>query len=220
MSSSVRFHKSLKFKILLIASLLITVVIWYCNFQITRASKGLTFDSIESMPVFSTGLLLGTSRQLSNGQINEYWSNRIDAAELLLKTGRIRHLVISGDNSTSQYDEPTEMRNALIERGIDSTRITLDYAGFRTLDSVVRLREVFQQDTALIISQKFHNERALYIASYSRVNAWGFNAKDVAAQYGFKTQCREILARVKAVLDRLFNVEPKFYGEKIHLPIH
>ncbi|MFM9983924.1 MAG: vancomycin high temperature exclusion protein [Flavobacteriales bacterium] len=210
--------KAHRYKILLIATLICSGLVWFADWQIRRSSNGFLYDNYEIMPSFKTGLLLGTSSHLSNGQINAYWMNRINAADSLLRCGKIRHLVISGDNSVANYDEPTEMRQALIERGIDSSRISRDYAGFRTLDSVVRIKAVFQQDSILIISQKFHNERAIYIAKNNGIAAWGFNAEDVSAGYGFKTQCREYLARTKALLDIFFRVEPKFYGEKIDLP--
>lgn len=170
------------------------------------------------MPSFKTGLLLGTGKYLSNGEINPYWQKRIDAAETLLKSRRIKHIVISGDNSTAGYNEPSEMRRALLDLGIDSTLITRDYAGFRTLDSVIRIKEVFQQDSVLIISQQFHNERAIYLARQHNIAAWGFNATDIFTKLSFKTRCREYLARTKALFDVLFHTEPKFYGDKIDLP--
>ena len=212
-----KFLKTNLFKIFLIALLFCMGFVWFADWKIRSSSEGFLCTNYENLPSFKTGLLLGTSSHLANGQINTYWLNRINAADSLLKSGKIRHLVISGDNSVSTYDEPTEMRKALIERGIDSSRISRDYAGFRTLDSVVRIKAIFQQDSVLVISQKFHNERAIYIAQHNGIMAWGFNAQDVSARYGFKTKCREYLARAKAILDVLFHVEPKFYGEKIDL---
>ncbi len=213
-----KYLKSHRYKILLFVILLCLSLVWFADWKIRRSSQAFLYDDAQHMPAFETGLLLGTSRNLSNGQINEYWLKRIEAADFLLKSGKIGHLVISGDNSVSTYDEPTEMRNALIERGIDSNRISMDYAGFRTLDSMVRIKAIFQQDSVLVISQKFHNERAIYIAQNYGIAAWGFNAEDVNASYGFKTRCREYLARTKALFDILFQVEPKFYGDKIDLP--
>lgn len=90
--------------------------------------------------------------------------------------------------------------------------------GFRTFDSIVRLKEIFGQESVTIISQPFHNERAIYIASKEGIAAIGFNAKDVNARYGFKTQLREKLARVKVFADYLFSVKPKYLGDKIIIP--
>ncbi len=93
----------------------------------------------------------------------------------------------------------------------------MDYAGFRTFDSVKRLREIFGQHAAIIISQKFHNERAIYIANKLNMNLYGYNAKDVGKYYGFKTMIREKFARVKVILDFIFGVKPRFLGEKIEV---
>jgi SanA protein len=125
----------------------------------------------------------------------------------------VQHIVVSGDNSTEYYDESTAMKEALVLIGVPDSVITLDYAGFRTLDSVVRCKWVFGQSEIIVVSQEFQNERALFIANHYGINAVGFNAKDVPNRYGFKTMLREYLARVKAVLDiYVLNTQPKFPG--------
>lgn len=110
------------------------------------------------------------------------------------------------------------MRNDLIAAGIDSTIIFRDYAGFRTFDSMIRAREIFGQTSLTIISQPFHNQRAIYIASRESINAIGFNAKDVGGSNGIKVQTREKLARVKVFVDYIFGVKPKFLGPKVEIP--
>jgi len=114
---------------------------------------------------------LGTSKNTRKGNINQYFKYRIEAATELFKTNKISYIIISGDNSVKGYDEPTDMKNELIKNGIDSTHIFLDYAGFRTFDSMVRSKEIFGQDSITIISQQFHNERALYIAERLGIKA-------------------------------------------------
>lgn len=200
------------------ALLLLLLVVVVCNLAIDNAAEGKLYDNVGSIPYNKVGLLLGTSKFLSGGYINHYYQYRIDAAAQLYKAGKIRYLVISGDNSRKDYNEPELMRNDLIAQGVDSTHIYLDYAGFRTFDSMVRLREIFGQHSATIISQPFHNERALYIASKEGIAAVGFNAKDVNAKAGVKVQLREKLARTKVFLDYLFGNSPKFLGEKIVIP--
>ncbi len=110
------------------------------------------------------------------------------------------------------------MREDLISDGIDSNIIYLDYAGFRTFDSIKRLKEIFGQDSVTIISQQFHNERAIYIASREGINAIGFNANDVSASMGFRTLLREKLAGVKVFLDFWFGKKPKYLGSRIIIP--
>lgn len=203
--------------IALTAVAIVSILTWYANHVVEKASASLQYSFVKEVPSTHVGLLLGTS-PVNRGKPNLYFTYRIDAAEALFKAGKIKYLIISGDNGRKEYDEPTEMKNALIARGIDSTKIILDYAGFRTFDSVVRAKKIFGQDTIIFISQRFHNERAIYIAQQNDMLAYGYNAKDVSNKYGMKTIVREKFARVKVFLDILFGVQPHFLGEKISIP--
>jgi SanA protein len=163
------------------------------------------------------GLLLGTAKFIKKGIMNPYYQNRIDAAVALFLSGKVSYILISGDNSTLHYNEPKMMKEDLIARGIPPERIYLDDAGLRTLDSILRCREIFGQDSFTIISQRFHNERALYIANHKDIHAVAFNARDVDDDFGLKVMAREKLARVKVLLDLMLNKQAKFYGEKIEI---
>lgn len=201
---------------ILLSSVLLTV--YLCNRAIAKAAEGKLYTSLTKVPYNKVGLLLGTSKKLANGQLNLYYTYRISAAVDLYKAGKIKYIVVSGDNSRQDYNEPMLMKQDLITAGVDSSHIYLDYAGFRTFDSIVRLKEIFEQDSVTIISQPFHNERAIYIATREGLFAIGYNARDVNAQAGLKTQLREKFARVKVFLDYLAKKEPKFLGEKISIP--
>lgn len=194
------------------------ITVFTCNYIIDNTAKGKLYTDAGSIPYNKVGLLLGTSKKLSSGYPNLYYTYRIDATVRLLKEGKIKYLVISGDNGRKEYSEPEDMRADLIAAGIDSSVIFLDYAGFRTFDSIVRLREIFNQDSVTIISQQFHNERALYMARREGITAVAFNATDVNAKYGFRVQLREKLARVKVFVDYWFGKKPKFLGEKVIIP--
>lgn len=208
-----------KIKIISIALIVfvLTVTI-YCNRIIDKVAQGKLYNDEMDMPYNKVGLLLGTSKYLTNGNINRYYQYRIDATVQLMKAGKIKYVIVSGDNRKIEYNEPLTMRYDLMKAGIDSSKIYLDYAGFRTFDSMIRLREIFGQTKVTIISQQFHNERALYIASRENIDAIGFNAKDVNRKAGLKVQLREKLARVKVFVDYLTNKNPKFLGEKIYIP--
>lgn len=184
---------------------------------VENAAKGRTFNSVDKIKANKVGLLLGTAEYRSSGGINLYFKYRIDAAVKLFNSGKIDYILVSGDNGTKYYNEPAAIKKALLKRGIPKDKIILDYAGFRTLDSVIRAREVFGQDHITVISQEFHNERAIYLAESHGIKAVGFNAKDVSESYGIKTQIREYFARGKAIIDVVFNVEPKYLGEKINI---
>lgn len=186
------------------------------SYQMVEISSiGKLYSNINTTPVNKVGLLLGTSKYVSNRQINLYYKYRIEAALTLFKSGKINYILVSGDNSTLSYNEPTTMQKDLIERGVPKECIYLDYAGFRTFDSVIRSKEIFGQESITIISQPFHNKRALFIASHKEINAIAYNAERVNTHYGFKTNIREIFARCKMVLDLTLGNQPKFLGEKI-----
>lgn len=193
------------------------VLLWISNYKIKDNAEGKTFNMLSDVPHFKTGLLLGTSKFTKGGAINIYYDKRIKAASKLYRSGKLDYIIISGDNSKKTYDEPTDMKNDLIAAGIDSTRIYLDYAGFRTFDSMVRCKEIFSQDSVLVISQQFHNERAIYIGEQVGLFVRGYNAADVSAAYGKWTMLREAFARVKVLVDFMIGTEPKFLGEKVEL---
>ena len=191
--------------------------VWWANHKIETETKNFVSYDIQKLPNEKVGLLLGTSKILKSGWKNLYFFNRIDAAEQLYKSGKIKYILISGDNSTKDYSEPEDMQAELLKRGIPADKIVLDFAGFRTLDSVVRAKEIFGQNSFIIISQKFHNERAVFLAQHYGIKAYGFNAKDVNKYFGFKTKVREYFARAKVFVDFLLGVEPKFGGEKFEI---
>ena len=199
-----------KLKIILLISICISLGVFMTYHWISFKTNSLVYDDIDAIPKNKVGLLLGTGKYAASGNINLFYKYRIDAAVKLYKAGKIKYILVSGDNSRKEYDEPSDFKNDLIIRGIPEDKIFLDYAGFRTLDSVVRAKEIFGQTSVTFISQKFHNQRAIYIADHYNIKAVGFNARDV-----YKSHFREYLARAKASLDLVFNVQPKFLGKKI-----
>ena len=196
--------------LLLLANAVIITGVW-----IDCKTRDFIFSDISGLRADKTGLLLGTSPFMKGGGNNPFFENRIDAAVELYNSGKIRNIIVSGDNRSPYYNEPEEMRRRLVKRGIPADRIYLDYAGLRTLDSVVRCGEVFGQKSFTVISQHFHNQRAVFLARAKGYDAIGFNAKDVGYQEGFKTRFREYFARLAAIGDLLICKEPRSLGEKI-----
>jgi len=203
----------------IIATLLILPIflILVSNYSIEKHAKNKTFFDVTQIGENKVGLVLGTAKTLKNGRINLYFKYRIQATVELFKKGKIDFVLISGDNGNENYDEPTDFKNELIKFGIPENRIFLDYAGFRTLDSVIRAKEIFGQQSITIISQQFHNERAIYLAEKNGMKAIGFNARDVSSSYGVKVKMREYLARTKVFIDIFLGVKPKFLGKKIEI---
>lgn len=187
-------------------------------FLVSFKSDEAVFSKIDEVPPAKVAVLLGTSRYLSNGKQNLYFKYRMDAATELFRKGKVEYILVSGDNSERSYNEPRAMRQALIERGIPPERIVLDFAGFRTLDSMVRAREVFGQQNFIVVSQEFHNQRAVFIARAKGIDAVGFNARDVEVSAGLRTRLREVFARGKMLLDLyVLNTQPKFLGEEVKI---
>jgi SanA protein len=135
-------------------------------------TKSQLFSSVEQLPDVKVGLVLGTSKYVKNGEINQYFQHRIDATAKLYHSGKIKYILVSGDNGQVSYNEPRQMLQELIKRGVPEEAIVLDFAGFRTFDSVVRAKEVFGQDSIIVISQKFQNQRAIYVGNHKGIIAF------------------------------------------------
>ncbi len=194
-----------------------SISIFLSDYIVKSTTKQQIYANVNNIPYNKVGMVLGTSKYLKSGNQNAYYTYRINATVDLYKNGKIDYVLISGDNSTIYYDEPNTFKKDLIKKGIPANKIFLDYAGFRTLDSVVRAKKVFGQNKLTIISQKFHIERALYIANHKDIDAVGYEASKVNTKYGFRTLVREKFARVKLMIDLLFNVQPKFLGEPVKI---
>jgi SanA protein len=206
-----------KIKILFAVGTLLSLLSFlYAGTAIRKAAKGRTYSDASTIPYRRVGLLLGCSQRLPDGRANLFFSCRTTAAAQLFRAHKVDYFIVSGDNHVVGYDESTDMKQTLLKAGVPAERIYCDYAGFRTLDSVVRANKIFGQASVTVISQDFHNQRAIYIARHHGIDAIGFNAAEVDAYNGFRTRFRELFARVKTVLDvHVFSTRPKFLGPRI-----
>lgn len=203
------------FKFLLMLALLAALLFLAGNIALMLAGRDRLYASAEAIPAREAGLLLGTSAQLGNGETNPFFKYRMDAAAELFRRGKVRHLLVSSDNRARSYNEPAAMRDALLKRGVPARAITLDYAGVRTLDSVVRAREIFGLKKLTVISQRDHDQRALLIAGHYGIDAIAFCARDVPVGLSLKAHIHEWLARVKVVLDLyLLHTAPRHMGAR------
>lgn len=184
-----------------------------CDISVSRNARGRIYDNVDSIPHRKVGLILSTSPVSSwNGRRNLYFDRRIKAGADLYNAGKVDWLVVSGGdyrNSENGYDEPVAMRGSLIKQGVDSTHIILDYDGTRTLNSIAKMRDVYGQDSIAIISEKYHNERALYQAKHIGIDAIAFNAKTPGRRTSWwRNRGREVLARVKLFVDIVRGLHP------------
>lgn len=182
------------------------VLMLVCDQLVVSSAKGKIYDNVEDIPYREVGLLLGTTPQTRIGRhVNRFFVFRINAAEQLYKAGKIKTILISGDeNSLDGVNEVECMRDSLIARGIPQNAIMLDGKGFRTLESIVRAEQVFGLQSFTLISQKFHNERALYQACHLDLNIKdpiAYNAESPRTAMATIIYMREYLARVKLFLD-------------------
>jgi SanA protein len=208
------------FKILIVILATAFIFILVCNIWVVNSTKSKIYTSAEEIPANDVALVLGTSKYSRTGHSNLFFQSRMEAAALLYHQKKVKHFILSGDNSLSYYNEPKDMKKALIAKGIPDSVITLDYAGFRTFDSVVRSKKILNQDSITIITQEFHSYRALFIGNYYGIRAIAFASGSVPKGYSFLTLVREYLARCKAVIDLyVLRKEPKFLGDQINIEI-
>jgi len=197
----------------------ILLVIIACNCWLLTANSDRIFPAGADVPARKVALVLGTAPRVERWK-NPFFEGRMDTAARLWHDGKVWHLLVSGDNSTRDYDEPTAMRDALIARGVPPRAITLDYAGFRTLDSLVRAREIFGLRNIIVVTDDWHQPRALFLAAAAGLDALGVSSAELPWSGSAKTRVRECLSRVKAVADIcVLHTKPKYLGEPVKLPI-
>ena len=196
---------------------LLGILALVCSYWVVRRSAaGRIYGNAKQAPLNDVGLVLGTSKFTRGRFHNPHFDGRMTAAALLYRSGRVRHLLLSGDNGSRGYDEPADMKTALLALGVPAEAMTLDDAGFRTLDSVVRARQVFGQQRLTIVTDRFHAYRAVFLARNRGIDAVAFPSAEVDLRSSFKSRVRESLADVKACLDLwVLRTQPKFLGEPI-----
>jgi SanA protein len=206
--------------LILIALLLPVLMVCGLNLWIVKSTDSRVFNDTNALPKNDVALVLGTASKLSGNVVNPHFKSRMEAAAYLYHQGKVKHLLLSGDNHTRGYDEPTSMKEALLKLNVPESAITMDYAGFRTLDSVVRAREVFGLKHLTVITDDFHVNRALFLCRYYDIDAVAYSAEEVPFGFSANTRFREVGARVKAVMDiYVLNTQPRFLGEKVEIKL-
>jgi SanA protein len=191
-----------------------------CNFWVVGTTSAKVYDTQQQLPDHRMALVLGTSHRTVAGAPNPYFEKRMETAAELFKNGKADHFILSGDNRSRYYNEPFEMRKSLVKKGVPPTAITLDYAGLRTLDSIIRCKQIFGQDKITIITQPFHSYRALFISQYYDIDAVAMVAAEPDFENSVKVRLREYLARTKAVLDLyIFKTSPRYMGQKEEIKV-
>jgi SanA protein len=206
-------------RVLVVLVLLVSGFVALSSYLCVRGSVGRTYSDLNAVPHRRVGLVLGCTKQLSNGNYNPFFSARVETAAKLFQSGKIDYILVSGDNNRDSYNEPLDMRDSLVAEHIPPNHIYMDYAGLRTLDSILRAKLVFGLHDVTVISQHFHNQRAIYIAQHSGIDAIGFDAPDIGFRDKSVTMVREQFARAKMILDIAFGKQPRFLGPVIRIGI-
>jgi SanA protein len=203
------------------AAVLVIGIVALINNWVVNNSEAYVYNNWSLLPDNDVGLVLGTSQLTRNGKPNPQFYGRIEAAVQLYQLGKIKHIIVSGANPDSTYNEPRQMWRELTKAGVPSNVITMDFAGFRTFDSVARAQAVFNLDRLTIITQQYHAYRAVFTAKKLHIRVAGYAAPSEEIGRFSRTYWREVFARVKCVADiYLLSTEPKFLGrpEQITLP--
>lgn len=191
---------------------------------VSHRTNRLIAERPQALAPVEAGLVLGTSKLLRSGAPNPYFTGRIQAAAALYAAGKARYLIVSGSQAhggrgAGGYDEPSDMRDALVSAGVPAERIYRDYAGFRTLDSVLRVHQVFGQDRVIVVSQRFHLQRALYLAQRHGLAFQGLAASEPPLRWGWPVRVREAGSRMRAVSDIATEKAARFGGPPVRLGV-
>ncbi|WP_428196870.1 SanA/YdcF family protein [Aliivibrio kagoshimensis] len=214
MKSSMKHRVKRYIKIALLLPMITFIAVVSIDTMMSVTTSEQIYSNVEQLPEQDVALVLGTSKYIGR-QLNAYYQYRIDAAIELFDTEKVSDFLLSGDNAHRSYNEPWTMKRDLLKAGVPEERITLDYAGFRTLDSIVRAKEVFELTSMVIVSQRFHCERALFIANHYNMNAVCLAVQSPQGYASLKLRVREMFARSKAILDLfIIGAQPKFLGPK------
>lgn len=180
------------------------------NVWVVALTSGRTYNKISKVPPRDCALVLGTSPKMRSGVANPYFTARMDAVGTLYHHGKIKKIIVSGEKSEN-YDEPEAMKNFLVyNEGVPENIIIKDPKGFNTHKSILRCKNIYGQKNVIIVSQGFHNLRALFFARNNGMNALGYDAQDVSKNESFyRNHAREFFARVLAVFYYILGISPE-----------
>lgn len=200
-------------------ALLLVLLAWVAERRLERLAAPHVSGDPADLPALDVALVLGTAPIGPEGGPNRYFEYRLDAAAALWKAGRVKYLLVSGDNRGPDYDEPTAMRAGLVRRGVPAAAIYRDVAGLRTRDSILRARTIFGQGRYIVVSQRFHLARAIFVARAEGIEAWGFEARDVTHAHSLLTELRRYPSAVRAYWDVWRGTPPRRAGSPVAIGV-
>ena len=203
-----------KLKYFMVFCLILVISVLIINIIVISKSRKFIYSEISNVPECYTALVLG-AHVSESGYLSDFLQDRLDVAIELYKNGKIKRFLLSGDHGQSNYDEVNSMKHYLLNQGIDSNDVFLDHAGFDTYSSIVRAKEIFEVDKAIIVTQEFHLPRAIFLARSKGIDAYGIKADKRIYSSIKHSRIREIFANIKAVAELFIDKRPRFLGAKI-----
>jgi len=200
-------------------ALVVVLLAWLAERRLGQLAEPYLFDDPVQLPTIDVALVLGAAPIGPEGGPNRYFEYRLDAAAALWQAGKVKYLLVSGDRSRPDYDEPSAMRAGLIARGVPPSAIYRDFAGVRTRDSMLRARSVFGQQRLIVVSQGFHAARAIFLARGEGIEAWGLAARDVDRAYSIFTELRRYPSAMRAYLDVWLDTPRRHAGPSITIGV-
>lgn len=200
-------------------ALIVVLLAWLAQRRLEALAVPYMTADVAALPEIEVALVLGAAPIGPEGGPNRYFERRLDAAAMLWQARKVKYLLVSGDRRGTNYDEPSAMRAGLIQRGVPAAAIYRDFAGIRTLDSVERAKTVFGQTRLIIVSQRFHAVRAVFLARDEGIEAWGFEARDVDNPYSVWTILRRYPSALRAYYDVWFETPPRHAGTPIAIGV-
>jgi SanA protein len=220
MASFFAFLKSRTFRLVLLGLCGLAIAfVAGANLWVLRSARSRIYTNITRLPHNDVAMVLGTSKYNSDGHSeNPFFRGRMNTAARLYREGKVKHLLVSGDNTDATYDEPTWMRDALIQRGVPRAAITMDCAGFRTRDSMARANAVFGLKRFTIVTDDFHLSRAVFLARSYGLDVAGFPSERVPYWWSKKVRTRELASRTVAWLEvYILHTKPRYYGPPVKI---
>ena len=203
------------FKKLFYLSLIGLVLVFGINFYVKSKTNFLIFYSENKIPKNKVGIIFGAG--INGDKPSKYLKDRLDAGIKLFKAKKINKILLSGDNGSDAHDELTVMKIYCFKNGIDTTKIYIDYAGFDTYSTMFRAKNIFKIDKAILITQEYHLNRAIYIGNNLGIESIGFSANQGEYRNYNYVRFREYFSICKSVIDVIRNREPHFLGTEINI---
>lgn len=190
-------------------------VVLVTNSNVTAKTEKEIFTELKDVPKTKVVIIFGAG--ISGDQPSRYLKDRLDAGILLYKSNKVDKILLSGDNGRNEYDELTVMKLYCQKNGVDTTKIYIDYAGFDSYSTMYRAKHIFKVDTAILVSQKYHLNRCIYLGDQLGIESFGYSAdRGIYPGYNYYS-FREKLSVTKSVLDIIRNRKPIYLGKPVDI---